>query len=68
MPFKLLKKSRQYNVMSKDLYVISVVCLGESPQLPQLTELVFVPNLDLHFLKQSCQALAARKVFKKTCQ
>ncbi|XP_070492257.1 tyrosine-protein phosphatase non-receptor type 14 [Chironomus tepperi] len=27
MPFKILKKSRQYNVMSKDLYVISVLCL-----------------------------------------
>ena len=29
MPFKLLKKSRQYNVLSKDLFVITVVCLGK---------------------------------------
>lgn len=30
MPLKFLKKSRQYNVMSKDLYVITISCLGES--------------------------------------
>lgn len=30
MPLKLFaKKTKSYNVMSKDLFVISVVCLGK---------------------------------------
>lgn len=61
MPFKLLKKSRQqYNVMSKDLYVISVVCLGE-----EVGEIFEIP--DSPVIHQHHQRIVAERMLEVYC-